>query len=379
MNLFNQATLSPHELRTFHPPYCPNPSCPWHIPSREALFRPYDRRPIKRYPYVSPRFQCTNCKRVFAASFFSLSYRDRGIDNYAAIYQYRLGCTSKREIARNLNVSLDTVTRRLQKISRQQLLRLARDVSKVKITESVAYDGIENFSFSQYDPNNVNHVAGRDSLFVYDFNFSPLNRKGRMSPRQVRKKAYLESIHQKYPTHHVRGASKRIFERAQALAVGRLELHTDNHFLYRQALTQMKNGDQIAHLITPAKVARNYKNRLFAINHCDLLTRHRLADFKRETIAFAKTSLAMIESFLFMVVDKNYMRPKFSKRQKENPRANLDSPAMHLGLTASLPTFKDFFHQRITKRQVELHEDWLRLFERVDPFSRRPIRPYEGI
>lgn len=379
MNLFHCATLSREELESFTPPYCPRPSCPWHLPGRFHKFKPYGFRRIQRYPYVNRRFQCANCGKVFSSSFFSLSYRDRTTDNYAAIYQYRRGSVSKREIAANLGVSLDTVLRRMKKISRQQLLRLARDVSKVSLTESIAYDGIENFSFSQYDPNNVNHAVGRESLFVYDFNFSPINRKGRMSRRQMARKAYLESIYGKYPSMIIEEDSLRVFQRLQAKAPKRLELHSDNHYLYRRALARMRGPNQINHIITPAKVARNYRNRLFAINHCDLLCRHRLSDFRRETIAFAKTCQAMMESFIFLAVDKNYCRPKFSKRQKIDKNANRESPAMHLGLTTKILNFTDFFKTRITRGQVELNADWRSFFEGIAPHSRRPICRYGGI
>ncbi len=367
------------ELKCFKPPYCPNKFCSFHqlTRSKEATFIKFGARKIKRFPYVSFRFRCQHCLHVFSNSFFSFSYRDRIKDTYKEIDELRWKGSSKREIAKSLGCSLDTVLRRIKKISRQSLLRLAHDTNNLKITESIAYDGIENFTFSQYDPNNLNHAVGRESCFLYDFNFCHLNRKGKMSPRQEKRKLRLEEAFGKYPVRAIESCSKRIFERLLSKS-GELTLHTDNHFLYRSAIKHI-NKHKITHLITPSKVTRNYRNRLFAINHMDMMTRHHLCDFKRETIAFAKTSIAMLESFLMFAVHKSYRRTKFTKKQKQDERAHTHSPAMYLGLTEKVLSFNELFSFRLTKFQVELNEDWKLIFESKDPFSRRPIRAYGGI
>ncbi len=362
-------------------PYCPNSHCPCHDPkvAENNKFRSYGMRKIKRYPYISPRVQCQLCKSVFSTSFFSLSYRDRTSDTYELIFLLRHKGDAKRGIAKSLNCSLDTVLRRIKKMSRHSLLRMSKDTEGLNIKESIAYDGLENFSFSQYDPNNINHAIGRESLFMYDFNFCHINRKGKMSSEQKQKKKMLDDKHKKYPPRAIETCSKRIFERLLTKCDQSLHLHTDNHFMYRNAIANIKSQKKIAHFITPAKVARNYKNRLFAINHMDLLTRHHLCDFKRETIAFAKTSQAMVESFVLFSAYKNYMREKFTKKQKGDITANIISPAMHLGLVGKILNFREFFHTRISKYHVKLNEDWKMYFEGVDPFSRRKIRPYTGI
>lgn len=380
----NQKSLQvvvPQKL-AFKPPYCANEYCPWHdreLAKKEAVFHRHGTRPIARFPYISPRFRCTRCRHAFTASFFSLNYRDRLPDTYEemAYLRYVNGGT-KWEISRFLGFALDTAKRRFEKIERWSLLILADDTERLRISESIAYDGIENFSFSQFDPNNINHAVGRESGYIYDFNFSPLNRKGRISERQKQKARELEKIYGKYPRDAIRRTSERLFRRIIDRADPKpLVLHTDNHFAYREALLEIKTP--VSHLVTSAKVARNYRNRLFAINHTDMLTRHHLAAFKRETIAFAKHSIAMQGSFVAFAVFKNYMRPKFLKPHRSDPRAHLESPAMKIGLRKRILSFSELFQTRITKAQVQLNEDWRLFFERIDPYSRRPIRAYEGI
>jgi hypothetical protein len=121
-------------------------------------------------------------------------------DTYEEIHSLLNNGWTKLETARFLNCSLETVQRRARKIARQSLLVQAKACAGLEIKESIAFDGLENFSYSQYDPNNINHAVGRESYFAYDFNFVPFNRKGRMSAGQVCKKKTLENKHGKYPS-----------------------------------------------------------------------------------------------------------------------------------------------------------------------------------
>jgi len=363
------------------PPYCANPECSWHDPGRanlEGRFARYGTRKIGRYPYVSVRFRCYRCRKTFSDSFFKLEYRDRQPSTYEEIFTLLNRGWTKLDAAEFLGVSLDTVIRRTRKMARQALLQQTKLRGDAKICESVAFDGLENFSYSQFDPNNVNHAVGRETYFLYDFNLSPMNRKGRMSNYQVKKKEDLEKKHGRYDGRSIEKASKVLFERLVERSEGELELHTDNHYAYRRAL-KLIGQDRVTHLITPAKVCRNFRNRLFAINHVDNLTRQKCAPFKRETISFAKHTISMLETFTLFMVNKNFMRPIFKKKQKRDPAANRDSPAMRAGFTAKKLKFHEFFSVRVTKAQVKLNEDWLRIFERLDESSRRPIRGYAGI
>jgi transposase-like protein len=147
------------EIRRRKPPYCPNPFCRFHL-RRDGEFRRHGKRSICRFPYVTFRYRCKHCDHAFSSSFFSLNYRDQLPDSYEEIHDlHRLGA-SNRETARFLSCSEFTVRNRLAKMARWSLLRLAKDRASLKLTEPVAFDGLENFAFSQYDPNNINHVVG---------------------------------------------------------------------------------------------------------------------------------------------------------------------------------------------------------------------------
>jgi transposase-like protein len=370
----------PQKLR-FRPPYCANSQCRWHQPEtcqREGVFIRYGIRKISRYPYISVRFRCQRCRKTFSDSFFGFSYRDQLDANYKEI-NFLKGGFSRRRISRELGCSLDTVLRRCRKIAAQSLLVQAKMMAGLKIQESVAYDGVENFSFSQYDPNNINHVVGRESYFVYDFNFSPLNRKGRTSPRQKRRMKDLDQKFGRYDGKEIQKATRRLLSRLLTRTEGELVFHSDNHFAYRRAIQSLPERDRICHLITSSKLARNFRNRLFAINHLDILTRQNSTTFKRETIAFSKHSIGMVEDFAMLMTDKNFMKPIFSKKHKQDPSTNIESPAMRVGIAKKILSFYELFSVRVTKAQVNLSEDWKMFVERVDPTSRRKIRNYAGI
>jgi hypothetical protein len=370
------------KIRKSIPPYCPNPECRYHDPASSALMGRYalcGTRDTKRYPYKSVNFLCYWCKKKFAHSIFTLSYRDKRDADYSQILEMRGRGSTLRDIAEGLGCSLKTVVRRKSKIARQALLIQAKFLKDIKIKESIAMDGLENFSFSQYDPNNLNHAVGRETFFCYDFNFAPMNRKGRMSGRQVVRKKQLENLYGKYPPSAVETAAEKLFRRLFNQSQRELTLHTDNHYMYRAALRRLRGEFQFFHMITPAKICRNYRNRLFAINHLDLLTRQKVASFKRETVSFAKHSIGMLEDFAIFMIQKNFMRTKFLKKHAADPLSNKESPAMRLGLVDKKLTFHELFEVRATKFQVELNDDWLAIFERRDESSRRPIARYHGI
>lgn len=358
------------------PPYCPNPDCSCHSPEisqRKGRYTRYGARKVTRFPYATRRLRCGTCGKVFSDSIFHLFYRDRTEPTYERIFRSHVNGQSRRSLAEELKCSLDTVQRRFRELARQGLLIQASKTKSLQICESVAYDGIENFSFSQYDPNNINHVVGRKSYFLYDFNFSPLNRKGRMSPRQKLREKQLQNLHGRYPTDAIRTATRRILGRLLTAAEGELVFHSDNHYAYREAIRSLPHGSSIEHLITPAKLTRNFRNRLFAINHTDLLTRQQLTTFKRETIAFAKHSIAMIESFSLLMVWKNFMRTTFKKKHSRDPGTNTDSPAMRVGIESKVLEFSEFYRVRLFPSQVILNEDWAQFVARQDLTSRRPI------
>jgi len=365
---------------SFRPPYCPNPCCKFHKRSGLRFYSRYGWKKIQRFPYKTRRYICTHCNKTFSFTFFFLDHRERAWGLNETIWSLFIDKSTKCSIARRIGHSERLVRDRLSKMARFSLLKHAYLTRNLPIGEKIVYDGLENFAFSQYDPNNINHAIGKDSLFTYDYNFSPMNRKGRMSPRQKAQKRRLERAFGPYPRDSIRTQTRRIIERLHKRCPSNvLRFLSDNHFQYRRAIQEDLASLKIMHTRVSSKIYRNYRNQLFAVNHLDMLTRHLLVPFGRETIAGSKHSIAMLEAFTLLATYKNYLRPKFLKRHKTDSTAKLRSPAMEVGVAQKILSFREFFQNRVTLRQVELSEDWRNLVERKDPHSRRFIIAYNGI
>ncbi len=289
------------------------------------------------------------------------------------IFKLHVVGVSKREIGRMIGHSEKLVRLRLVRMARWGLLKHALRTERLPIREPIVYDGLENFSFSQYDPNNLNHAVGKNSLFTYDFNLCPLNRKGRMSPRQRRRRDALDEKFGPYPRDAIRVATRKILSRLIE-KTPELHLFSDRHYQYARAVAWDLPKGRIHHVKVSSKIARNFVNPLFAVNNIDLQARHNLAAFKRETIAFSKNTVAMQESFLLYMIHRNYMRPKFWGTHRSDPECSKRSPGMEVEVTDRIETFKEFFSGWTPATHVQLHDDWKLLYERRDPLSRRPIR-----
>jgi hypothetical protein len=244
-----------------------------------------------------------------------------------------------------------------------------------EIDEPVVYDGLEAFAKSQYDPNQIQHVLGKKSLFTYDFNYCPLNRKGRMSSFQKKVRDYQYSTIGKYPPRAIRASSAEIFRRIYEKRKNKqapLVLHSDEHFQYKRAIRRDLKGLEIAHFTTSSKDYRNYLNELFPVNHLDMLIRHRVCAYKRETIAFAKTPQRMILKYALFMVFKNFMSPQFVSPHKEDPECNKQSPAMRLGITSKILEFYEFFDLRRTLKQVKVNREWECFCREILTYRRQP-------
>jgi transposase-like protein len=334
--------------RSFRPPYCPNRNCKHHLGGQDFWQRDGKKR-IKRFPYHSQRFRCRSCDRTFAYSFFFLQYQQHTWGKNELIYQHHRIGVSARESGRILGHSERMIRGRKKKMARWGLLVHAKFLESLKIEEEIVYDGLENFAYSQYDPNNLNHAVGKRSLFTYDFNLCPLNRKGRMSPAQLRRKKKIEETHGAYPRDAIRTSTRRVFERLLKKCNGTLVLYADRHFQYRRVVEKDLKEQKIEHIKISSKAYRNFRNPLFAVNNIDMQARHCLAAFRRETIAFSKHSVAMQESFVLYMLHRNYMRPKFYGTHRSDPECSKKSPAMELKLTDRILTFKELFGQRVLR------------------------------
>lgn len=306
------------------------------------------------------RFKCNNCGRQFCTNSSSLNFRLKKNDLAlnSKIFFFFVRGLSNCQIALILGLSEHCVRLRLDRMAKQAFSFQHNILEKAGLCEPIAFDGLENFAGSQYDPNNINHAIGAESLFIYDFNFAPLNRKGRTSVWQKKRLAEIEGEKGRYNPSAIRVATRDILKRL-CKKTPRLELLSDEHFQYRKVVEIDLKRERILHKQISSKACRNFQNILFAVNHADLMTRQRIAAFARETISFSKTAGAMCQKYMLYAVYKNFMSAQFTKKHVRRPNAHLQSPAQAAGLASKLLKFSDVFHSLSRNAdQEQLNEDW---------------------
>ena len=74
-----------------------------------------------------------------------------------------------------------------------------------------------------------------------------------------------------------------------------------------------------------------------------------------------------------MKIYRNFMNPKFVKKNKYDPNAHEWSPAMYVGVASKVMTFEEVFGVRKFKSQVRLDNKEIEFMNRSYPFSRQKI------
>ena len=320
-------------------------------------------------------FRCKKCGKGFRYSSFKLSYREKKPGINSKIFELFTTGASNRHMGRIIGVSEHCIRGRLKKLAQWTLMKHAQLTRDLKIEEPIVYDGLEAFAKSQYDPNQIQQAIGKSSYFIYDFNFVPLNRKGRMTRAQKQIRADIEKEKGRYHPKAIRIATKELFSRLyerRSSPQDALTIYSDEHFQYERAIRRDLRGCKITHFQTSSKDTRNYQNNLFAVNHADLLTRQHIAAFRRETISFSKKHERMIQKFILFLGWKNYFRPIFVKPHKRRKERNTRTPAMEVGICSKILKFHEFFDLRLTPKQVPLNREWDCFYHEKPTYSRIP-------
>ena len=351
------------------PPYCPNARCLFHFGSDDKFYVKNGFTLTDRPPFRNQRFKCKGCKIQFSSNTFGLDFRKRLAGLSENILHYSLNGMSNNSVARLLKIAEGTVRDRLKTMARQSLLFEKQNYPK-KIHEDVAYDGFETFTHSQFSPCYVNTAVGSHSMFIYHNTFSPLNRKGRMTAEQKIKNRDLIMKHGLYPPSSVFDETIYVMRNLSGLAAGRT-LFTDEHKSYARAY---RSFDCLMDLKTiSSKARRDSSNPLFPINRLHNLYRHFFSSQQRETISFQKHEAALLEKLQLMKIYRNFMNPKFVKKNKFDPNSHEWSPAMYVGVASKVLSFDDVFGVRKLKTQLRLDQKEREFMNRSYPFSRQKI------
>jgi len=185
------------------------------------------------------------------------------------------------------------------------------------LREYLVADGFESFDCSQFYPNNINLLVGKDSQFLYTQTHATLRRKGRMSGRQKRRREKLELIY-KPPKGALIQSFARLLEYIFCVwkpdQYPKLALWTDEHYAYPLAIAKLVKlveagkAGSFTHVKHPAKAVRTVHNPLFAVNYYDRELRKDIAAFRRESTCFTRNPSNGMSRFILHMVWHNYQK-----------------------------------------------------------------------
>jgi hypothetical protein len=240
-----------------------------------------------------------------------------------------------------------TVLNQARRLGRHCLLFQHHHAPPGPPEEPIVLDGLRSFELSRYWPFDLHHAVGAHSHFVHGFNLAPLRRSGSMTSRQRRRRALLEKRHGRPDPQATRERAEALLRRITG-GPCRLELRTDEHPAYRQAVRRM-HGWQVRHQRTSSKAPRTPQNPLWPVNLVELLARHGGANHKRKTIAFSKRAQSVLLRAAVFQVWRNFVK---GRRESEGKRSR--SPAMLRRLLRRRLSVADVLQERLFPRRVGL-------------------------
>jgi len=278
--------------------------------------------------------------------------------------------SAHRQLARSLGCDPSTVTRQVARLGRHCILLSARALENIdRITEPVVFDHFESFVYSQDYQTGLGTAMGQETWYNYDQQLAPHKRPGRISPAQQEKQDRLYERFGKPPTGEYTRSTRECLDLLLRKSGDVLELVTDGHKAYRQALAEHPQKEKVTHRIYPnpkrgpkgsprAPEAIERDNEMFAVDFFHGLMRHTCIHQKRETIAFGRRSNAMAERGFMMMVWRNFVKWR-SERKRDKTTA-----AMLLGLSKEPWSWMQVLSRRLFPGRLKVPDHWMKVYRR---------------
>ena len=288
------------------PPFCPNASCSNHLsPPQSRWFWKAGHYSSKVSGKVQ-RFLCLNCSHRFSTQSFSIDYYVKRTIDYHLIDTQLRSTGSIRDISRDLSVSTATVINRISRLAHNALAVHTTLCGISGHQEELVADGFESYCVSQYFPNNITLLAGKQSQYLYFANYCTLRRKGRMTDEQKHRRARLEQ-RWRADSQAVRKAFDEVVHHIRCRCDAAV-LYTDEKSEYVRSLRASKAGTSISHVRIRSTLPRTVGNHLFSVNYLDREIRKDCANHVRETVCFSRDVNNCMERFWVYMVYHNYRK-----------------------------------------------------------------------
>ena len=330
------------------------------------------------------RFICLGCGRTFSEQTFRLDYFVKRKLSYRRIFTYMTNCGGIRATARVLGVSHQAISNRLGRLARQSMALQADLLSAFTPKESLVTDGFESFVKDQYQPNNIHLLVGKNSQFLFAYDYAHLRRKGRMTDEQKEERSRREQ-HYIRERRTISQSFKQIADMVEQFALRRysalngggrkrLCLHSDEKFEYQEVLKQspilqeLRRREMFFHLTTSSRLVRSVRNPLFAVNYFDREIRKDNADHVRQTVRFSRNVNSALERLAVYQLYHNFFKPyrvgDIELRECSHAdRAGIGEARLETGLENIFSIRKFFSHVRLNWSQMLV---WARMVGTLD-------------
>jgi len=357
------------------PEFCPNHQCRFHDRSLAATERWYTRFGRFSTQCRGPiqRFRCTACGKTCSTQTFSVHYWTQSTTDLVWILHQLYGCGGLRQMGRFTGVTYRVIQNRIRRLARNALAMMDQALAEMDLIENLAMDGFESFTRSQYHPNNITHVVGSESQFIYGVVHTSLRRSGSMTPAQQFGRALIDTVWK--PLRTVRedctallGDVSTMIDRASRTRPSDrpVKLVTDKHKAYRPALkavptlaAALREG-RLVHRRVSSRAARTPWNPLFPVNYVDRQLRKNLAEHVRETVRQGREVNCQMERMAIFTVLHNFLTP-----HRIGDHADAGASERHASVAEVSPEVMRWNLERLTThRHVWTHgrtgNEWIR-------------------
>lgn len=192
--------------------------------------------------------------------------------------------------------------------------------SHISLNEDLAIDGMQNFTGSQYQPNNYNILVGQYSQYLSMVTMVIFRRAGHMTPHQKRMRTYFDRIGMWRRSDFARSIEQLVdymftVVESRRIKTKRTICNSDKKPMYAKMIRKHKglgtlaSNDLFTQNVTSSKRFRNIQNPLFPVNYIDNRLRNDLADWQRETTSFPREANRNFQRFLCYMGYHDFFKP----------------------------------------------------------------------
>jgi transposase-like protein len=255
--------------------FCPASRCSNHVPTASTgWFHYYGSYTSCGQPHQ--RYRRKQCGKTFSRRTPSIDYWTRRKIDYGDLITHFVSGYSIRGLARYFRTHTHTIQNRFGRLARNIIATFTSLHHVPILTEHVVADGLEHFCVSQDFPNNMHLLVGKQSQFLYGFNYALMRRKGRKTDAQ---KTRCEKLYHQvdFTRHTIKRTFKELLVQLMNVAhqLSGFCMFTDEKRQYQFALdedpftSRLRVRSGFSHITVNAEKPRTVSNDLFSVNYLD--------------------------------------------------------------------------------------------------------------